>query len=60
MSTRKIMSYSIEEHKHRFAAWAAGRAATVNGCRFKVEDGKKILERLDEDQPISLPHEHYV
>ncbi|WOG30124.1 hypothetical protein [Endozoicomonas sp. 8E] len=38
------MSYSIEEHKHRFAAWAAGRAATVNGCRFKVEDGKRILE----------------
>lgn len=38
------MSYSIEEHKHRFAAWAAARAATVNGCRFKVEDGTKILE----------------
>ena len=38
------MSYSIEEHKHRFAAWAAGRAATVNGCRFKVKDGKNILE----------------
>ncbi len=38
------MSYSIEEHKHRFAAWAAGRAATVTGCRFKVEDGKKIIE----------------
>jgi hypothetical protein len=38
------MPYSIEEHKHRFAAWAAGRAATVNGCRFKVEEGKSILE----------------
>lgn len=38
------MSYSIQEHKHRFAAWAAGRAATVNGCRFKVEEGKSILE----------------
>jgi hypothetical protein len=40
----EIVSYSIEEHKHRFAAWAAGRAATVKGCRFKVEDGEKILE----------------
>ena len=38
------MPYSIEEHKHRFAAWAAGRAANVNGCRFTVEQGKKILE----------------
>jgi hypothetical protein len=39
------VSYSIEEHKHRFAAWAAGRAATVNGCRFKVEAAKNILEK---------------
>ena len=39
------MSYSIEEHKHRFAAWAAVRAANVNGCRFTVEQGKDILEK---------------
>ena len=39
------MPYSIEEHKHRFAAWAAGRAANVNGCRFTVEQGKAILEK---------------
>lgn len=39
------MPYSIEEHKHRFAAWAAGRAANVNGCRFTVEQGKEILEK---------------
>jgi hypothetical protein len=39
------MEYSIEEHRHRFAAWAAGRAASVNGCRFPVEEGKLILER---------------
>jgi hypothetical protein len=38
------MPYSIEEHRHRFAAWAAGRAATVNGCRFKVKQGKEIIE----------------
>ncbi|MBE0440175.1 MAG: hypothetical protein IBX57_10550 [Gammaproteobacteria bacterium] len=39
------MPYSIEEHKHRFAAWAAARAANVNGCRFTVEQGKDILEK---------------
>lgn len=38
------MSYSIEEHKHRFATWAAGRAANVRGCRFKVQQAKSILE----------------
>lgn len=38
------MPYSIEEHKHRFAAWAAGSAASVNGCRFKVWQAKRILE----------------
>ncbi|MGD9365696.1 MAG: hypothetical protein PVH87_08385 [Desulfobacteraceae bacterium] len=38
------MPYSIEEHRHRFAAWAASRAANVINCRFKVEQGKKIIE----------------
>ena len=36
--------YSIIEHKHRFASWAAGRAANVKGCRFTVKQGKKIIE----------------
>ena len=36
--------YSIIEHKHRFASWAAGRAANVKGCRFTVEQGKKLLK----------------
>ncbi len=36
--------YSIEEHKHRFASWAASRGASVVNCRFKVEEGKAILE----------------
>lgn len=36
--------YSIHEHKHRFSAWAAGRAANVIGCRFSVEQAKAILE----------------
>lgn len=39
------MNYSIDVHKHRFAAWAASRAASVNGCRFPVEEGKIILEK---------------
>jgi hypothetical protein len=41
------MTYTIEEHKHRFASWAAGSAASVKGCRFKVEQGKKILEETN-------------
>jgi hypothetical protein len=53
------MSYTIEDHKHRFAAWAAGSAASVIGCRFKVEIGKKMLEAAGLDQllagPESLP-----
>jgi hypothetical protein len=38
------MPYSILEHKHRFSAWAAGRATTVKGCRFSVEQSRAILE----------------
>jgi hypothetical protein len=58
------MSYSIEEHKHRFAAWAAGSAASVNGCRFKVWQAKKILEdaslREVGKSVENLPHpEHF-
>ena len=39
--------YTIEEHQHRLAAWAAGRAASVKGCRFKVWQAKVILETVD-------------
>ena len=38
------MTYSIAEHTHRFAAWAAGRAASVSGCRFTARKAQKILE----------------
>jgi len=38
------MDYTIDEHRHRFAAWAASRAASVKGCRFTVKVGKRILE----------------
>ena len=40
------MPYTIEEHKHRFAAWAASRAASTKTCRFNVLQGKNILETI--------------
>jgi hypothetical protein len=56
---RPTERYSIEEHKHRFACWAASRAASVKGCRFKVERGKAILEQTALprliDNPSALP-----
>lgn len=48
------MSYTIEVHKHRLAAWAASRAASVNGCRFKVQLGAAILEESGFDAAFSL------
>jgi hypothetical protein len=61
-----LMPYSIEEHRHNFAAWAASRAASVKGCRFKVEIGRSLLEtagmRKLSVKPDCLPnnidHEH--
>ncbi len=50
------MSYTIEEHKHRFSAWAAGRAASVNGCRFTVEQAKAILESTHMNQLLADPN----
>lgn len=39
--------YTIEEHRHRFAVWAAGRAASVKGYRFTVEQARKIIEATE-------------
>lgn len=40
-----MVDYCIVEHRHRFAAWAAARAASTSRlCRFQVEQGKLILE----------------
>jgi hypothetical protein len=51
--------YNIERHQHLFAAWAASRAASVKGCRFKVKIGREILEASgftpDLSQPDQLP-----
>jgi hypothetical protein len=49
--------YSIYEHKHEFAAWAASRAATVIRCRFSVRNGKAILESAGLKQLLASPAE---
>jgi hypothetical protein len=53
------MHYLIHEHKHKFSAWAASRAASVKNCRFSVQQGKAILEDAGLDQllvdPAKLP-----
>ncbi|KJD34687.1 hypothetical protein PK35_02680 [Tamlana nanhaiensis] len=35
--------YKIEQHIHLFSSWAAGRASSVQGSRFRVEIGQKLL-----------------
>lgn len=40
------LDYDINLHNHRFAAWAAARAASVQKCRFSVKAGVEILEYL--------------
>lgn len=50
------MPYTIEEHKHRFSAWAAGRAASVNGCRFSVAKAKSILEAAKLNKLLADPN----
>ncbi|MDH4612313.1 hypothetical protein [Pseudomonas sp. BN102] len=39
-------SYGIVEHKHRYSAWAASRAASTKTCRFDVCTGKRIIETI--------------
>lgn len=41
------MSYNIHKHSHIFAAWAASRAASTSKvCRFKVKQGRELLESV--------------
>jgi hypothetical protein len=40
------MAYDIIEHKHRYSAWAASRAASTKTCRFNVLQGKSIIEDI--------------
>jgi len=58
------LTYTISEHQHRFAAWAASRAASVKGCRFTVKQGQTILETCgfnsDLFDPEQLPSPKYM
>lgn len=49
------MSYTIEEHRHRYAAWAASRAASTKTCRFEVKIGKEIIEDTGLKELLSSP-----
>lgn len=53
------MPYTIEQHRHLYAAWAASRGASVLGCRFKVRQGRQMLEACgfvpDLARPNQLP-----
>jgi hypothetical protein len=49
-------TYTIEVHRHRFAAWAASRAAAASkDCRFKVQRGVEILEACGIDAALASP-----
>ena len=51
------LTYGIETHQHRFAAWAASRAASVKNCRFSVEHGRAILEDCGFEANFSRPEQ---
>lgn len=57
--TLLAVPYTIEQHQHLYAAWAASRGASVTGCRFKVEQGRQMLEACgfgpDFSDPNQLP-----
>ena len=49
------LTYALAEHHHRFAAWAASRAASVKGCRFSVEQGKAIIDAVGLAEKVANP-----
>lgn len=50
------MPYTIEEHNHRLAAWAASTSASASPlCRFKVHQGVAVLEASGFDVSFSSP-----
>jgi len=50
------MTYTIEEHKHRYTAWAASRAASTKTRRFNVLQGKNIIEAIGLNRLIANPN----
>ena len=51
------LRYGINLHAHRFAAWAASRAASVVNCRFSVAQGRIILEECGFNASFSSPEQ---
>lgn len=51
------MSYCIDQHAHTYAAWAASRGASVVNCRFKVEEGRDLLESCGFVSSLSSPEQ---
>jgi len=48
--------YTIEEHQHRLACWAASRAASASPkCRFKVKFGFDLLVDAGINADVDLP-----
>jgi hypothetical protein len=48
IGANKMAEYDLAEHRFRFAAWLASRAAGTSPlCRFKVKTGFKLLEKCD-------------
>jgi hypothetical protein len=47
--------FDIEEHKHRFAVWAASRAASTVSARFSVGQGKHVLEAIGLSRDFAHP-----
>lgn len=50
-----MTNYTIAKHQHRFAAWAASRAASTSPkCRFHVHLGMKALEACGFDGSFTI------
>jgi len=50
------MTYTLEDHRHRLAAWAASTAARASKvCRFTVAHGAEILEEAGFNQSFQSP-----
>ncbi|MCU0493265.1 MAG: hypothetical protein MUD01_16890 [Chloroflexaceae bacterium] len=54
-SASNLVPYTIDEHRHRFAAWAAGRAASVRNCRFSVAQARILLEATGLQHHLAHP-----
>jgi hypothetical protein len=52
---KSLERFAIEEHKHRFAVWVAGRAASRRTERFSVAQGKQILEAIGLNRDLAHP-----